>query len=116
MEKFKSVWKYVFGVILFPVWWLIIFLWCLLLTVFVFVITLKWQLKDIIEGVTLSLDFFGFWKKKWKQTQERGLSEHLGVINEKEFIGASNGKYGCFSGRWIGYKNNRKSKTTKTKD
>lgn len=63
MEKFKSVWKYVFGVILFPVWWLIILFWCLLLTVFIFVITLKWQLEDIIEGVTLSLDFFGFWKK-----------------------------------------------------
>jgi len=63
MKKFKAVWKYVFGVILFPVWWLIILFWCLLLTVFVFVITLKWQLKDIIEGVTLSLDFFGFWKE-----------------------------------------------------
>ncbi len=63
MKKFKAVWKYVFGVILFPVWWLIIFLWCLLLTVFVFVITLEWQLEDIIEGVTLSLDFFEFWKE-----------------------------------------------------
>lgn len=63
MKKFKAVWKYIFGVILFPVWWVIILFWCLLLTVFIFVITLEWQFENILEGVTLSLDFFEFWKE-----------------------------------------------------
>ncbi|HDR1216616.1 TPA: hypothetical protein QB621_001416 [Pasteurella multocida] len=89
MKKFKAVWKYVFGVILFPVWWLIIFLWCLLLTVFVFVITLEWQLEDIIEGVTLSLDFFEFWKEMEADARKGVIRAFKGGINEKNSTGTT---------------------------